>query len=186
MRKIIAYIGFEGSGKDYLTSKALALNENSTRIGFSDGVRRATFKHCGVQPKYGKEYNKWKEEVMSKFGKTGREMLLQVGEGLRIGTPHVWSQKWYFTATWSCRDVIVVNDCRFGHEALAIIELANIWDAEVEFIFCNFKSPRYKVSNEPCDRLAYSFHISGYYHGQNIDDEIHKIAQIYRESLRVK
>lgn len=183
MKKIIAFIGFEGSGKDYQTAKELKKNKNSSRIGFSDGVRRATFKYCGCSPKYGDEYEEWKITNIPRFNKTGRQMLLLIGEGLRLRDPHVWSTEWLFQATWSPSDVIIVNDCRFTHEALAIIDIAKQFGAEYEFIHCNYQSGRFKVSNDNCDKLAMHFHNNYFGHLKNITKGVEILCEEYRNNI---
>ncbi len=155
-KEIIAFIGFSGSGKDYESDK-LIHEHNFKRIGFSDGVREATFKRYNMHPSYGDEYDIWKQNVvLTEDGvpQTGRDLLIKVGEGLRNANPLIWSNTWYNTCVEKQPNRIVVNDCRFLHEASALIYFAGNYGYKFTFIYCSYNSERYVQTNDDTDTFA--------------------------------
>lgn len=157
---IVAHIGFSGSGKDY-ESDILSREQGFTRIGFSDGVRNATFAYYNTYPKYGIEYDNWKKNIVhvspEGIEQTGRDLLIKIGESYRAENPLVWSNTWYNSCVKGDYKNIVVNDCRFLHEAAAIIQYAINYNYKIKFIYCNYKSERYNQSNNDTDTFAALF-----------------------------
>lgn len=161
MKKIIAFIGFEGSGKDYRTNEILK-DKSFTRVGMSDAIREMAFKKSNVLPMYGEPYEQWKKDIVyydkdSSSRITGRHLLLKVGEGERKKNPYVWSEKWFEKADNLFPKNIVVNDCRFWHEVRSILKLSILNGYEPTFIYCEYKSDKFRVSTEKPDQLAYTF-----------------------------
>lgn len=176
MKKVIAFIGFEGSGKDYQTNKILQ-DKSYTRIGMSDAIREKAFKSCGIKPIYGKEYEKWKISPLHGFtGKTGRDLLLKIGEMQRKINPYVWSEKWLKSANKLFPNNIVVNDCRFWHEVRSILNLSLINGYEVIFIYCNYQGEKFRVSKEKPDQLAYFFHENNFTNNYDITEIVKVMA----------
>ena len=167
--KIVAFIGYSGSGKDWYStieeSKIREFNhligkyKSVARIGFSDGVRKETFEFFNSYPRYGEEYDNWKKErklvhPTTKMLMTGREGLILIGEAFRKNYPEVWSDYWINSVRRRNLDYVIVNDCRFIHEAKAVMKVAKQMNYDVEFHFTNYRSERYNKTNGDTDELA--------------------------------
>ena len=179
MKTITAFIGFEGSGKDFATNQLLESLQGSVRVGMSDGIRLEAFEQIGIEPIYGEEYEKWKTEICGCDGFTGRDLLREIGEGRRKEDPFIWSKKWVTSASLLKPKHIIVNDCRFVHEAMAIIRFASKNNYKLKFIYCEYPSSRIRISTDEADELAYIFHIFNSIHYSNVTAEIHKLTNIF-------
>ena len=183
MKKVIAFIGFEGSGKDYQTNKILQ-DKSYTRIGMSDAIREKAFKSCDIKPIYGKEYEKWKISPLHGFtGKTGRDLLLKIGEMQRKINPYVWSEKWFESANKLFPNNIVVNDCRFWHEVRSILKLSILNDYEFTFIYCEYKSDKFRVSTEKTDQLAHIFFENKFNDNSDVTQLIKEMAMFTNDTF---
>mgnify|MGYP003629538854 FL=1 len=183
IKRITAFIGFEGSGKDFSTNQLLNYIQGSIRIGMSDGIRKEAFEQMGIEPIYGTEYEKWKTELCGYDGFTGRDLLKEIGEGRRKDNPYVWSEKWFETCLELKPKDIIVNDCRFWHEVRAIIRFATEYGYKFDFVYCQYPSERLRVSNEKQDMLAYKFHLLNAIHYSVITPQIKEMASYCSDKI---
>lgn len=176
MKKIIAFIGVRGSGKDYCANATMESSKLSgykkLKVGFSDSVRNTTFQELNVYPKTPEEYDEFKKTVYyhDKFlyGKTGRDWLEYFGEGLREKFPLTWCNRLIDKVRFTPCEVLIVTDCRFPHEAMALLSLSRENKADIQFIFCDYRSGRYDdTENEP-NRMALGIREQGTKHLDDI------------------
>lgn len=181
-RKIVSYIGVIGSGKDYKANK-LAMEKNVPVFDFSDGVRDFTFSFLGWEPSNDKEYSDFKGKMFPMvmpghglFYITGRKFLENIGKRMREFDPDFW-------ADYTIRqieeqlmnnpdmDTIIVGSCRYANEAEALFSLTYDGVADVQFIFCDYRSERYESDrDDESEWFAQAFLSQGCKDGQDITD----------------
>lgn len=165
MKRIYAYIGVIGSGKDYQARK-----HGAPIFDFSDGVREFTFSFLGIDKKLvDREYALFKSsenfinivDIYEPFETrevTGREFLENVGTKMRQYDPDFWAKYCVSKAEKliieESPDLIVFNAVRYPNEASKIIELWEKYDYELTFIFCNYKSDRYEIRDHESEFFA--------------------------------
>ena len=162
-KKLIAYIGVIGSGKDYNSDKRIdeleESGENVKKIGFSDAVREATFKLFNINPANEKDYELFKKQKFTMEGYcnsvydlrrvqlgTGREMLQRVGTDVfrNMIDDDVWVNLWMKKVEESFfeNDSIIVHDIRYENETLF---LSRQYFVTGNILYCSFCRPLHFV-----------------------------------------
>jgi len=196
-RTIYAYIGVIGSGKDY-ASKAKSEELSAKIFDFSDGVRDITFGFLGYTPKCNDDYvlfkmneNKlmfpikeglFKQPAFSVCNLTGRKFLENVGITMRNYDKDFWAK---YTIN-KCREFLyneikenrlvnflIFNAVRYKNEAQFLIDLADEFGYDLQFIFTNYKSDRYEIRNDDSEKFAQYFLNEGFDHMDNITEEVY-------------
>jgi len=167
--KIKAYIGVIGSGKDYKCAQ-----ECTHKVSFADEVREDVWKLIGWKPKTPEEYEQFKTAILcaidvdyednslaQDLGFTGRKLLQNYAELQKtIHSPNYWiyrtMDKLEKLHTHRTEDTAVgITDCRFPNEITALINFANEFNCDLEFVHCDFESSRYnRTSDHPSETLA--------------------------------
>lgn len=111
---------------------------------------------------------------------SGRELLCNTGEYLKkLAGQDVWArwtlnavmQRFYQLAQDSVLNTdLVFGSVRFNCEAKAVLQAAQTMGKDVEFIFCNYKSDRYKLSDHESEKFARYFLDKGCQDGDNITE----------------
>lgn len=148
-KKIIAFVGCIGSGKDFHATKLKEQN-NFAHINFADAVRQSAWLSLGYTPANNTEYEKFKactfksEDIDYSF--TGRDFLIRIGNDMGRG---------FFGDTFwidRVKNFILSNtdkigfcnsDTRYLNEVQALRDFASSQNFDLKFQFCNFKSDRY-------------------------------------------
>lgn len=157
LKKVYGLIGVIGSGKGY-TSDLIKFDNKHLRVSeldFSDGVRKVTYKHLGIQPP--EDYRNWKDSNVN--GMKGREWLEYVGEGIRGVVPSFWAEycKEEAEKLVDNTDVFIFGSVRNQYEARVVIDFAKQNGCTLQFIFTNFKSEFYELRDNPSEYFAQSF-----------------------------
>ncbi len=177
--KIIATIGVIGSGKDYYCNQ---LNPDC-KIGFSDGVREYTWAALGWAPKDDFEYEYFKTSKILAFIKTvgikdmeGRQLLENIATKLREYDNYFWAKVWRQKASSYLKAnegvVLVAHDCRYPEEAYHILATAAETRTDVQFIFLDYKSPKYQIRDHESEAFAQYFLNEGCTHQQDITKKV--------------
>lgn len=202
--KVFGFVGVSGSGKDYNVSLLRELDAASKRRiltgDFSEGIRQTVMsiflphgEMVAIDPE-SKVYRDWKgsefkiplpvsvseEPYVSVI--TGREILQNVGEGLKtLCGEGIWAN-WtsnYLLRQWlalpeveKIRADVVFGSIRFDCEAEEVFRVASIMGKTVEIRFCDFRSPYYKVNDHKSEEFAKYFLNMGCKDGQNITNEV--------------
>lgn len=151
MKEIIGFCGVVGSGKDYAAKELIKKDPRFVQVDFADKVREFAWTSLGWEPKSDEQYEAFKKSakisistpntydytVMGIYGKTisGRQYLINIGNGLRKNNPKIWINFWLETIR--SLDHVVVTDVRYPNEAEAIASIGG------KIIFTNYKSVRY-------------------------------------------
>ena len=157
---IIGFIGVVGSGKDYNANRVMSIDPSYKKYSFADEVRDFVWLALGWEPKNNEEYELFKLTKIE-FGNMslrGRDMLINVGNGLRQKDPDVWINYWLKKIPSSFKnEKVVVSDVRYYNEVKAIHGLGG------KVIFCYFISDKYndKINSES-ERMSQKLISLGY------------------------
>jgi hypothetical protein len=188
-RKIVAFIGVIGSGKDHNTKLEHQNNPGSKILGFSDGVREFTWNILGWRPKDEYEYSYFKDNPVLNLSTRewlavhilkGRKILENVSDQMRRYDAEFWGKYWLERAKVELVNthMLIVPDCRHEEEAMKILNLASHLGLMYEFRFCDYKSERYEIREHSSEQLAQKFLNMGCQDGQIINEQVRKV--LYR------
>lgn len=172
-------MGVMGSGKDYQAQ--LLLKQGATSVAFADGVRNDIWRLIGWAPTTEAEYEAFKSTVFTTVGPkakqlgipefTGRDLMQIYGTEIRRSEdPNIWAKRGVIEVQRALNmyDTVAVTDCRFYNEMQHLIELQDQNLAKVDFVFCDYKSDRYKADfDHPSEHLAQ--HILRNYDFEHLD-----------------
>ena len=195
MKKVYAYIGVIGSGKDF-NAKAKAEELDCKIFDFSDGVRDFTWGFLGYKPANESDYIEFKRSKnclvfnCNDFKKdmciTGRKFLENVGFMMRSYDKNFWVNYCVRNAEKyvdSTDNNVVFNAVRYINEAAGVRQLAAVQGYELHFIFCNYRSERYEIRNDDSELFAQKILMQGFPHGTDITDfVIEMIREDFREN----
>lgn len=195
MRKVFAFVGVIGSGKDHM-AKITAKSSGCKIFDFSDGVRDFTWGFLGYKPATEADYVEFKRSRnclvfnCNDFKKdmciTGRKFLENVGFMMRSYDKNFWANYCFNKAKEYADQTngdVVFSAVRYVNEAEKVFKLARVIDAEVFFIFCDYKSHRYEIRNDDSELFAQSILAKGYQDGDDITELVHElIGEDFREN----
>lgn len=192
-RKIIAFAGVQGSGKDYRCQQLLKQG-NYKRMAFADALRRIAFTSLGVNAEKGQNNYEWMKAngcIKTSF-EDGTDVTINFRKFLEyMGTEGIRSYDNDFWCKCLLKDIsevpddinICVSDLRFYNEYKYLKEYCDNKGYDFSFIFCDYHSDRYNGFNQHASaRLANFLKEVGYKDGDEILDED---MQIYIESMDV-
>lgn len=186
-RKIVAFAGFQGSGKDFQCNQ-LVKQGNYKRMAFADALRDIAFSSLGIDKEIGSKYyeelkakdcievmvydneHNLQQQVHMNF----RKFLEYLGtEGIRNYDKDFWARALVNRIDKIPEDInICVSDLRFHNEYKYLKDYADTHDCEFNFIFCDYHSDRYEGNNcHASARLAAFLKEVGYSDGDIIRDE---------------
>jgi len=178
MVKLICLLGVIGSGKTYRAEK-LVKEEGFIHINFADELREISWEILKWRPKNEQEYEDFKNGLIyisSMDGRVnGRQFLQNLGMSIRKRYPN------FFTECWRAKAIhiletdtsVVCSDLRFINELEYVLDIQcsniNYCSLNKEFIFCDYRSNRYKANdNHESERLAQGILIDGYKDGDRL------------------
>ena len=114
-RKVIAFLGFQGSGKDYQCSKLVKCGYR--KLAFADPLRKLACKVIGLDfSKAMEQYEELKKTELIN-GYTFRNILEQLGEGVRDIESNFWIKAVTKEIQGSTKD-ICISDMRYPNDYL--------------------------------------------------------------------
>lgn len=180
-RKIVAFAGKAGSGKDFRCNTLVA-HHGYKKLAFADALRRIAFVTLGYDYEWGMAHYDELKQTDIINGLNFRNILENLGtEGIRYYDNDFWARCLITTIDRLPEEQnICVSDLRFYNEYSALKEYCDNKGYDFEFIFCDFHSDRYEENNTHASaRLAGFLKDIGYEDGQPIDD---KYMQMYIHS----
>lgn len=145
MRKVIAFCGFQGSGKDY-SAQRLMMTKGFKRAAFADTLRKAAFHTIGIDFEEGmKRYDELKQTELIN-GLTFRNILENLGSAIREYDKDFWA-KAVVKEIGSCVDNICISDLRYSNEYWVLKEYCDKNNISFKLVFCDYKSDRYEENN---------------------------------------
>ena len=145
MRKVIAFCGFEQSGKSY-SAKRLMATMGFKHVAFADALRDVAFNVIGMNFKEGmKKYEELKRTDLIN-GLTFRNILENLGSAVRKYDKLFWA-KTVVKFIHDCPDNICISDLRYPNEYWVVKKYCDENKIEFKLIFCDYKSENYKDDN---------------------------------------
>ena len=181
-RKIMAFAGKAGSGKDFRCQQLLKQG-NYKRMAFADALRKIMFLTLGIPFGQGMEHYEELKKTPLYNGQNLRQMLEHLGtEGIRHYDNDFWCKCLIKDLDEVPEDLnICISDLRFYNEYKYLKEYCDKKGYEFSFIFCDYRSERYQEFNPHASaRLANFLKEIGYADGDEIKDDD---MQIYIESM---
>ena len=163
-RKVIAFCGFEQSGKDY-SARRLVTTMGFKKLAFADILRDIAFNVIGMSLEEGME--KYEELKQTKIFNdlTFRNILENLGASVRKYDKEFWARG-VVKQISSCVDNICISDLRYANEYWALKEYCEKNNINFKLVFCDYKSPNYCDSN-PHE----SAHLATYLKGLGYTDQ---------------
>lgn len=145
MRKVIAFCGFEQSGKDY-SCQRLMMTMGFKKVAFADALRESAFKIIGVPYEEGmKRYEELKHTELIN-GLTFRNILENLGSAIRIYDKDFWARAVVEKIKETPRNVCI-SDLRYPNEYTVVQRFCEENNISFKLIFCDYKSPLYNEDN---------------------------------------
>ena len=190
-RKIMAFAGVQGSGKDYRCQQLLKQG-NYKKMAFADALRKIAFTSLGIKVDKGLENYEWMKAngCIRTIFEDGSDVTINFRKFLEfMGTEGIRSYDNDFWCKCLIKDIdntdeklnICISDLRFYNEYKYLKEYCDKKGYEFSFIFCDYHSDRYDPFNTHASaRLANFLKEIGYADGDEIKDDD---MQIYIESM---
>lgn len=176
MRKVIAFCGKAGSGKDY-SAQRLFRTMGFKTVAYADALRDIAFEIIGVPFDIGmKCYDRLKQTELIN-GLTFRNILENLGSGVRKYDKDFWARTVlkYIKET---QDNVAISDLRYSNEYFIVKEYCDDNNIDFKLVFCDYKSERYQEENpHESAKLADYLQKLGYKDQEYVDDYD---MQVYR------
>lgn len=144
-RKVIAFCGFEQSGKDY-SCKRLITTKGFEKVAFADALREVSFKLLGYSVEEGmKHYEDLKKSPIYN-GLTFRNILENLGSAIRKYDRNFWAKTVLVRIKQTSKN-ICISDLRYPNEYIVLKSFCDKNDIDFKLIFCDYKSPGYNDKN---------------------------------------
>lgn len=145
MRKVLAFCGFEQSGKDY-SARRLVTTMGYKKEAFADALREVAFNIIGLPYEEGmKQYETLKQtEIIN--GLTFRNILENLGSAVRKYDKDFWA-KTVVKKISECVDNVCISDLRYTNEYWVLKRYCERNNIRFKLIFCDYKSPGYRDDN---------------------------------------
>ena len=156
-RKVIAFAGYAGSGKDYQCQQ-LVKQGDYKKIAFADALRKIAFANLGLAIEKAPQNYEWMKanpciSVTLKDGTSNsislRKFLEFMGtEGIRYYDNDFWVKCLLKEIDKLDSDInVCISDLRFHNEYQLLKDFCNRKGYEFKLIFCDYHSNRYEEFN---------------------------------------
>lgn len=144
-RKVIAFCGFEQSGKSYST-KRLLMTRKFKHVAFADALRDCAFHVLGMNYKEGMEkYEELKKTELIN-GLTFRNILENLGSAVRKYDKDFWARTAVKFIS-SCVDNVCISDLRYTNEYWTVKKYCDENNIIFKLVFCDYHSEGYRDDN---------------------------------------
>ena len=144
-RKIRAFCGNEGSGKDYSCTRLIE-TMGFQKVAFADPLRDIAFQVIGIPFEKGmKHYRKLKQTPLIN-DLTFRNMLENLGAAVRKYDEDFWAKAALKVIKDSPKN-ICLSDLRYYNEYAILKKFADENDIDFKLTFCDYHSEFYKEDN---------------------------------------
>ena len=144
-RKVIAFCGFEQSGKDY-SCRILMDTRGFKKVAFADALREIAFKMLGMTVEEGmSKYEDLKTNPI--YGDlTFRNMLENLGSSIRRYDRNFWAKTVLVKIVESTEN-ICISDLRYANEYKLVKQFCQDHGMEFRLVFCDYHSEKYNDKN---------------------------------------
>ena len=145
MRRVIAFCGFEQSGKDF-SCKRLMMTKGFEKVAFADALRESAFKIIGIS--YEEGMTRYEELKTTELinGLNFRNILENLGSAIRKYDKDFWARAVVEKIKGTPKNVCI-SDLRYPNEYGVVKEFCDKNNINFKLIFCDYKSPLYNDSN---------------------------------------
>lgn len=169
MRKIIAFCGFESSGKSY-SAKRLMTTMGFEKTSFANTLRDIAFSTIGIPFEEGmSKYDKLKRTELIN-GLNFRNILENLGSAVRKYDEDFWARG-VLKFIQRCPKNVCIDDLRYPNEYHVLKNYCNLTGTEFKLIFCDFKGENYRDDNTHESALLAKFLKDRGYKDQEIVNE---------------
>lgn len=170
MRKLIAFIGVEGSGKGY-SCQRLLMTRGFIKLSFANCLRDIAFKTIGMTFEEGmKNYEKLKQTSLIN-NLNFRNILENLGSAVRKYDEDFWARSILKDIEGTPRNVCI-DDLRYPNEYRILKDYCSKNNIDFKVVFTDYHSERYK-DNNPHESAALANYLKGLgYKDQDYVDEI--------------
>lgn len=169
MRKIIAFCGFESSGKSY-SAKRLMMTMGFEKTSFANTLRDIAFQTIGIPLEEGmSQYDKLKHTELIN-GLNFRNILENLGAAVRKYDEDFWARG-VLKFIKECPKNVCIDDLRYPNEYRVLKEYCDLTGTEFKLIFCDFKGKNYRDDNTHESALLAKFLKGRGYKDQEVVDE---------------
>ena len=143
-KKVVAFLGREGSGKSYQSNELI--KRGYKKLSFANPLRKLAFKVVGLDFEEGmKQYDTLKRTELV-FGMTFRNILEQLGEGVRAIDSDFWIKALVNDIRGTLEN-ICIDDMRYPNEFIKLHDYCKEHGIEFKAYLCNYNSERYSGVN---------------------------------------
>ena len=170
MRKLIAFIGVEGSGKGY-SCQRLLMTRGFQKFSFADCLRDIAFHTIGISFEEGmKRYEELKMTNLIN-GLNFRNILENLGSAVRKYDEDFWAKS-IITKIGETPKNICIDDLRYPNEYRVLKEYCTNNSIDFKVVFTDYHSERYRDDN-PHESAALANYLKKQgYKDQDYVDEI--------------
>lgn len=144
-RKIIAFCGFQKSGKDH-SCKRLMLTKGFEKVAFADALRDISFTLLGLSAEDGMSHYEELKKTELFNGLSFRNILENLGSAIRKYDRDFWA-KTVLCKIKTTNKNICISDLRYKNEYLVLKKFCERNDIEFKLVFCDYKSEGYDPNN---------------------------------------
>lgn len=158
MRKVRAFCGPQGGGKDFSVQR-LASTLGFKRVAYADALRHVAFETLGIDYEEGmKNYDNLKQSKLIN-DLTFRNILENLGSAIRKYDKDFWA-KTVIKYISECVDNVAISDLRYTNEYWLLKKYCEENKIDFKLIFCDYHSARYKADN-PHESAALANYLKG-------------------------
>ena len=145
MRKVIAFCGFEQSGKNY-SCKRLMMTMGFIKTSFANSLRDIAFKTLGISFEEGME--KYEELKKTKIYEdlTFRNILENLGSAVRRYDEDFWAKSVLKFIQETPKNVCI-DDLRYPNEYRILKKYCETNNIDFKLVFCDYHSEGYRDDN---------------------------------------
>ncbi len=169
MRKVIAFCGFESSGKSY-SAKRLFTTMGFAKTSFANTLRDVAFRTIGMPYEEGmKKYAELKQTELFN-GLTFRNILENIGAAIRKYDEDFWVKGVIKFIEENPKNVCI-DDLRYPNEYKVLKDYCKRNNIDFKLIFCDYHSESYRDDNpHESAQLAKYLKEKGYKDQQYVDE----------------
>ena len=169
-RKIIAFCGFQNSGKDY-SCKRLMVTKGFQKVAFADALRDITFSTFGLSNEDGMSNYENLKKTEFVNGLTFRNILENLGSAIRKYDRKFWAKTVLYQIKNTSKN-ICISDLRYKNEFLVLKNFCSKNDIEFKLVFCDYKGENYDADNpHESARMAKYLKTLGYKDQEEVKEE---------------
>lgn len=170
-RKIIAFCGFEKSGKDYSCQRLVTV-KGFKKVAFADALRDISFTLLGYSTEDGMSHYEDLKKTELFNGLNFRNILENLGSAIRKYDRDFWAKTVLYQIKELSPKNICISDLRYKNEYNVLKKFCEANDIEFKLVFCDYKSEDYNPNNpHESAKLAKYIKELGYRDQEEVRDE---------------